>query len=77
MTAGAAHVHDRRGRIYYGHVTVSNGMVELVGWRRVGPWHGIGGEFETRYTTVKTWPIGAIDVITWTAEGSFEMRSAA
>jgi hypothetical protein len=74
---GVATVQDRRGRVYHGHVTVSDGMVMLRGWRAVRPWHSAAGEFETRYTTVKTWPIGAIDVITWTAEDSFEMRSVA
>jgi hypothetical protein len=62
---GVATVQDRRGRIYHGHVTVSDGMVELVGWRRERPWHTVDGPAETRYPVAKTWPISRIDHITW------------
>jgi hypothetical protein len=67
MTGGEAHVHDRRGRVYYGFVTLHAGAVTLIGWRRAGPWHGVGGEFETRYAVSRTWPIGRIDWIDWVA----------
>jgi hypothetical protein len=66
MTAGAASVIDKRGRTYHGFVTLSSGMVQLTGWRRVGPWHGVGGEFETRYPVHRVWPISRIDRIDWT-----------
>jgi hypothetical protein len=77
MTAGTASVVDRRGRTYHGFVTLSDGIVTLVGWRRERPWHTADGQFETRYACAKTWPIGRIDHIDWTTDATFELGSAA
>jgi hypothetical protein len=74
MTAGAAHVRDRAGRVYVGFAILDSSTITLVGWRVERPWHGVDGQFETRYACAKTWPISRIDRIDWTDQA---MRAAA
>jgi hypothetical protein len=74
--AGLATVRDRRGRIYVGHVTITDTTVTVDGHRRER-WHSSDGPTETRYRCVKTWPIGRVDVITWTTDATFELEATA
>jgi hypothetical protein len=73
---GVATVIDRRGRVYVGHVTVTDATVTVDGHRRER-WHSADGPVETRYQCCRTWPISRIDRVDWTTRDPFEMGSAA